>query len=387
MTTVYPNEKQPNLGVFIRERISRVAQFCEIKVLAPISYFPLVGLFKKRYRQRIPKIEYQHGIEVYHPRFFSIPGVMKFLDGFLLYLSVLRAAKEIQKNFDFDLIDSHFAYPDGFAAALMGRYFKKPVTITLRGTLNRLINYRIRRQEIRFALKSADKVFSVSGYLAKLAQGLGIDESKFEVIPNGIDTTQFLPFDKLECRKKLGIPKRKKVIISVGALVQRKGHHHIIDILPKLIEKYPDLLYLLVGGSSVEGDMSALLKKQVKSLGLDGYVWFTGEVPHSMVNRYLCASDIFALATQYEGLANVFLEAMACGLPVVTTKVCGNPEAVHNGETGLLFPFGDREALIKSLDEALRRNWNHEAIIKYAQGHKWDKVAERIYAQYQQILS
>jgi len=387
MTTVYPNEKQPNLGVFIRERINRVATLCEIKVLAPIPYFPLVGLFKKKYSYSIPKIEYQQGIEVHHPRFFVIPGIMKFLDGFLLFFSVLRAAKKIQSNFDFDLIDSHFAYPDGFAAVLLGKHFKKPVTITLRGTLNRLINYKIRRREIRFALKKADKVFSVSAYLAKLAQSLGIEGNKLEVIPNGIDSTKFFPLNKFECRNILGIDQHKKVIISVGALVNRKGHHLIIEVLPELIKRHADVLFLIVGGPSVEGDISNFLKEQVEKLNMTKYVQFTGEVPYAMVNRFLCASDVFALATRYEGWANVFLEAMACGLPVVTTNVCGNSEVIQNGKTGILVPFGDQEGLIKSLDEALRRDWNREAIIKYAQSQTWEKVAEKVYMQFQQILS
>ncbi|MCK5022540.1 MAG: glycosyltransferase, partial [Candidatus Aenigmarchaeota archaeon] len=228
-TTVFPNEKQPNLGVFVRERMGRVAKRCEIKVIAPVPYFPLAGLFKEKYRKRIPLIEDQQGIEVFHPKFFLIPGIMKFLDGFFLYLSTKRFVGKIQKTFDFDLIDAHFAYPDGFTAVLLGRHFNKPVTITLRGTLNRLINYKGRRQAIRFALKNANRVFSVSAYLVKLAKSLGIDESKFKVIPNGVDTSKFQVLDKSECRNKLGISQDKKVIISVGALVERKGHHRVIE--------------------------------------------------------------------------------------------------------------------------------------------------------------
>lgn len=311
---------------------------------------------------------------------------MKSLDGFLLYLSIVRTAKKIQKNFDFDLIDSHFAYPDGFAAVLLGKHFKKPVTITLRGTLNRLINFRIRKQEIKFALKKANKVFSVSAYLAKLAQGLGIKEEKFEVVPNGVDADKFQLLDKLGCRKKLSIPFDKKVIISVGALAERKGHHRVIEVLPHLIKKYPNLLYLVLGGAGVEGDMGPFLKKQVCNLGIDKSVHFVGEVPHVLVNQYLCASDLFVLATRYEGWANVFFEAMACGLPVVTTDVCGNSEVIKNGETGLLVPFGNNKALEGALSDALEKRWNSENIISYARSRSWEDVAERIYKEFWQIL-
>ena len=386
-TTVFPNNKHLNLGVFVRERMSRVAKHCEIKVIAPVPYFPFAGLFKKKYRQRIPQIEYQQGFEVFHPKFFLIPGIMKFLDGFFLYLSTKRFVKKIQKTFDFDLIDAHFAYPDGFAAVLLGKRFNRPVTITLRGTLNRLINYKGRREAIRFALKNANRVFSVSAYLVKLAKGLGIDESKFIVIPNGVDTSKFQVLNKSECRKRLGIPQDKKVIISVGALVERKGHHRIIETLPELINKYPNLLYIVVGGGSVEGDMSISLNEQVRELSLIKHVRFAGEIQHNKINEFLCASDTFALATRFEGWANVFFEAMACGLPVVTTDICGNAEVVKNGENGLLVPFGDREALANAIDKALTTTWNKETIINYAKSRTWDQVADEVYEQFCMLTS
>lgn len=386
-TTVFPNEKQPNLGVFVRERMSRVAKHCEIKVIAPVPYFPFAGFFKEIYRQRIPQIENQQGIEVFHPKFFLIPGIMKFMDGFFLYLSTKRFVGKIQKTFDFDLIDAHFAFPDGFAAVLLGRHFNKPVTITLRGTLNRLINYKGRRQAIRFALKNANRVFSVSTYLVKLAKSLGIDESKFIVIPNGVDISKFQVLDKSECRVKLGIRQDKKVIISVGALVERKGHHRVIETLPGLIKKHPDLLYIVIGGGSVEGDMSIALNEQILELSLTKHVRFTGEIPHNKVNEFLCASDVFALSTRFEGWANVFFEAMACGLPVITTNICGNAEVVRNGENGLLVPFGNREALAAVIDKALTTNWNREAVINYAKNRTWDQVAGEVYEQFCTILS
>lgn len=386
-TTVYPNEKQPNLGVFVRMRMSRVAKRCEIKVLSPVPYFPFAGLLKDKYWQRISRIEYQEGVEVYHPKFFLIPGVMKFLDGFFLYLSTVRAVRKIRQTFDFDLIDAHFAYPDGFAAVLLGKHFQKPVTITLRGTLNRLIHYKGRRQAIRFALRNTDKVFSVSAYLVKLAKSLGIDESKFVVIPNGVDTSKFQILNRLECRKKLGIPLDKRVIVSVGGLVERKGHHRIIETLPDLIKNHPNLLYIVVGGGSVEGDMSISLNDQVRRLGLIKHVRFIGEIPHNKVNEFLCASDVFVLATRFEGWANVFFEAMACGLPVITTNICGNAEVVKNGENGLLVPFGNQQALADAIDKALMTNWNREAIINYANGRTWDQVADEVYEQFCMILS
>lgn len=386
-TTVYPNQKQPNLGTFVRERMSKVGELCELQVLAPVPYFPFAGFLKKKYRHHVPFYENQNGISVYHPKFFSIPGLIKTLDGYFLYLSTIKTTREIQKKFNFDLIDAHFAYPCGFAAVLLGKHFKKPVTITLRGTINRLINLRGRRHAIRFALNNADRIFSVSLYLAKLAQTLGISKDKFTIIPNGVDLRKFRFLEKFECRERFNIPRNSKVIISVGGLVERKGHHRVLEILPELTKKFPDLLYIIVGGRTVEGDMTHQLKNQVESLGLKSNVMFTGEIPHYQVNQLLSAADIFVLATRYEGWANVFCEAMACGLPVVTTRVCGNPEIIDDGETGILVPFGDTEALRTSIIKALQKNWDRDMIMRKARIRTWEVVAREVYEQFEQIVT
>ncbi len=385
-TTVYPNREQPNLGVFVRERISRVAKLCQIKVVAPVPYFPFAGLIKKKYGKRIAPLEVEDGIEVYHPKFFLIPGMFKFMDGVLLYLSAIGPIRRIQREFDFDLIDAHFVYPDGFAATLLGKRLRKPVTVTLRGTLNRLVNFKARRPAVKYALQNAAKVFSVSAYLVKLAENFGIDKSKFSVIPNGVDPSKFQVLDKVECRKALDIHLNAKVIVSVGSLVERKGHHRLIEVLPDVMEEFPDVLLLIVGGPSAEGDITPALMEQVKRLKVEKSVRFSGEVPHGKVNRYLCAADIFALATRYEGWANVFLEAMSCGVPVVTTDVCGNAEVVKNQETGLLVPFGDVQALKTALERGLQFNWDREKIMDYARGRTWGDVAHEVYREFERII-
>jgi glycosyltransferase involved in cell wall biosynthesis len=308
------------------------------------------------------------------------------LDGFFYFLSCIPTARKLQTEFDFQLIDSHFAYPDGFGAVLFGKYFRKPTTITLRGTLNSLIKIRSRRHLIKFALKKANRIFSVSQALIDLAESLNIEESKFSAISNGVDCDRFSPVDKREARKALSLPQKGKIIISVGALVERKGHHRIISVLPELIRKYPDLLFLIVGGPSAEGDYTYHIEKLIKKLNIEAHVKLAGIVCQKNLNLWLSASDIFALATQYEGWANVFLEAMACGLPVVTSNVCGNPEVVKYDYCGMLFQFGNRTQMIRCLEKALGTVWDRGRIIDYAQQHSWEKVAQRIHGEFRAIL-
>jgi glycosyltransferase involved in cell wall biosynthesis len=387
LTTVFPNCKQPALGAFVRERMFRVAKECKLKVVAPVPWFPFARYLKPNYRPIVPRKEIQQGIEVYHPRFFSIPGILKCLDGFFFFLSLLSPLKSIRKDFDFDIIDTHFSYPEGLGAVLLARFFNRPVTITLRGTIVPLSKYFLRRIQIIYALRKATKVFSVSNSLKEKAVSLGIESSKILPIPNGVDTEKFFPIPKDEARQELGLPLDKKIIISVGGLVKRKGFHRVLAVLPEVTEKYKEVLYVIVGGPTVEGDLGPELKKQVKELNLDGHVRFTGPLPYDKVRKWLNAADIFCLATSNEGWANVFFEAMACGKPVVTTKVGGNEEVVKSADYGILVDLDDQKQLKDAILEALEKKWDHGKIIKYASENNWENVARKVLQELNDIVA
>jgi glycosyltransferase involved in cell wall biosynthesis len=176
----------------------------------------------------------------------------------------------------------------------------------------------------------------------------------------------------------MGLPQDGKVLISVGALSERKGFHRVIECLPSLLQTYPDLHFIAVGAGGPEGDMSEALREQVRSLGLAERVRFLGYIPPSELSVAYSAADVFVLATRYEGWANVFLEAMACGLPVVTTDVGGNKEVIVDAKLGTIVPFGDAKRLTLALQEALARSWNREAIVSYAQSFAWERRIDQL---------
>jgi glycosyltransferase involved in cell wall biosynthesis len=313
---------------------------------------------------------------VYYPRYLSVPGVLKFLDGFFMAAGCLPTLLRLKRRFGFHLIDAHFAYPDGYAATLLGRWLRSPVTITLRGTEVPLSRERHRRQLLCKALKRAVRIFSVSGSLKQHVVGLGIEACKIRVVGNGVDTAKFHPISREEARRELGLPQDSLVLISVGALVERKGFHRVIQVLPALCRVFPGLRYLIVGGAGPEGDWTQQLRQQVLESGLQDTVHFLGALPPEQLKVPLSAANVFVLATRNEGWANVFLEAMACGLPVVTTDVGGNTEVVSSGELGMIVPFGDSAALEQGLVRALQKPWDRKAIVKYAQENSWDKRVE-----------
>lgn len=387
ITSVFPNRKQPTLGVFVRERMFHVAKLCKIKVIAPVPCFPLARLIKKDYRPIVPRKEIQNGIEVFHPRFFNIPRFFKFLDSFLFVLSIFRTVVKVKKNLDFDVIDAHFVYPDGIAAVLIGKILRKSVVITLRGPRNTSPSSLLRKMQIGYALNNAQKVFAVSDSLKELALQYGIPATKVKVIPNGVDITKFKQKDKAEMRKKLNLPLHKRIIISVGGIVERKGFHRVINVLPQIIRTMPNILYVILGGPSVEGDFSQYLKRQVNNLQLTEYVIFAGPKPHKEVCDWLNAADVFCLATKAEGWANVFFEALACGKPVVTTNVGGNSEVINSKDYGMLVDLDDQEILANALIEALKRKWDQEKMVKYANDNTWEKVAENVYQEFKIVLN
>ena len=372
-SSLFPSQIRPNAGVFIRERMFRVNKEIPLIVISPVPWFPFQSLlryWRPHFRPQPSLYEEQQGIHVYFPRFFSIPGLFKSYDGLFMALGSLPTLFKLRKHFN--IIDAHFAYPDGYAATLLGHWLKVPVTITLRGTEVPLSKLPARKKRMLSALKNAKRIFSVSDSLKQHVISLGADGDKIRVIGNGIAVDKFYPLDRSIVRCELNIEQDAKVLISVGALVDRKGFHRVIELLPELIKLYPKLIYLIVGGDSPEGNIKSLLQQQVKELKLEPHVRFLGAYPSDQLKQPLSAADVFVLATANEGWANVFLEAMACGLPVITTDVGGNKEVVNAPELGMVVAFGDAEALLSALILAFDKDWQSSEIISYAQQNSWD---------------
>jgi len=375
-SSLFPNSRQPCAGLFIRERMFRVGRELPISVVSPTPWFPLQGLIRlvrPGFRAGAPVHEVQQGIHVWFPRFVSIPGILKRLDGWAMALAAWPRLRKLKRAARLDLIDAHFAYPDGYAAALLGRWLNVPVTITLRGTEVRHARDDSLAPLLRTALRRANRIFAVSESLRILAIELGTSPDKVRVIGNGVDLEKFKPIPRIEARRRLNLGMDTPVLITVGALVERKGFHRVIELLPALRERFPGLTYLIVGGASPEGDWTDRLKNQAAALGLADAVRFLGAMPPEELRVPLSAANAFVLATRNEGRANVLLEAMGCGLPIVATDVGGNAEVLVSSDLGILVPFGDSVALRRAIEEALTVRRDPIAIRAYAERNAWDQ--------------
>ena len=374
-SSLFPFPADPNAGVFIRERMFRVGQHAPIVVVSPKAWSPFDGLIRKfrpHFRPIAPRVEVQRGVTVFAPRFFSLPGMLKHWDSTFMALGSYFTVRELRREFGFDLIDAHFGYPDGHAASLLARWFKVPFTVTLRGSERTYAETPAFRTRIAAAVQKAAKVIGVSDSLRQLAVRLGALDDRTIAIGNAVDSHRFRPEDRAEARRRLGLNETEPVIISVGWLIERKGFHRVIEVLPALVERHPKLRYLIVGGATGADNMEAQLRQLVATLGLEDHVEFLGSMKPDDLKWPLTAADLFVLATRREGWANVFLEAMACGLPVVTTDVDGNPEVVCKPELGLIVPFGEASALQSAIDQALNTPWDKAAIRAYAEENSWD---------------
>lgn len=235
-------------------------------------------------------------------------------------------------------------------------------------------------------LNEATSVIAVANSLKRVVSDIGAKPRRIERVANGVDASRFYPQPKSEMRQRLNLEQSDPVLVSVGGLVPRKGFHRVIEIMPILLERFPKLQLLIVGGSSAEGDFSKELEKQVEDRGLSESVRFLGSVPPDDLKYVLSAADVFVLATENEGWANVFLEAMACGLPVVTTRVGGNPEVVKSADLGTLVEFGDSSELKNALITALETEWDRDTIRQYAVDNSWDLRVEQLNTIFREAL-
>ena len=375
LSSLFPSDEQPAAGVFIRERMFRVGRHRKIVVLAPQAWFPgqsLVRWFRPHFRPLAKACEQMSGVEVHRPRYLSVPGFFKRMDGMSMALCSWWRARRLAKEYRLNLLDVHFGYPDGRAGVFLARRLGLPMVLTLRGKERRESQSEL-KAPLATAVTWADRVITVSNALRAVAIELGADPNRVSVIGNGIDAEKFTPIARSEARNRLGLGQDWNVLVSVGTLVERKGFQRVIEVLPALLRIFPKLHFLIVGGSGPEGDDSARFKALVGELGLTEQVHFLGPRPSDQLFEPLSAADVFVLASSYEGWANVLLESMACGLPVIATDVGGNGQVICDPKLGRVVPFGDSEALKEALAKALATQWDSAAIREYALANTWDR--------------
>lgn len=390
---MYPNRTAPNYGNFIRDQTRSLALAgCDIKVIAPVPYAPRLLRLKAKWKNygKIPYKDTIDDLTVLYPRFFHLPGQwFHSYSCYTIYYGLNGWISRISERERPDVLHAHTATTDGYVSLLLGRKLKIPVVCSLRGSDINVYPFRDRRTMnfTKKVLSEADQIISVSHSLKKAADSFLKPKREIQVIYNGCDTDlfQFNGQDRFETRKKLGIPVNAKVMIFVGRFLKSKGVYELANSFIGLGIKNPKLHLIYIGSGldyeKLTGDyFSAPLKKRVH---------LTGEIPHSQICKWLSCADLFVLPSYYEGLPNSILEAMACKLPIIATRTGGIPEAVEEGNTGMLIDL-ERDNLDRAIscllkNESLARQMGENGRKRVEGEFSWRRNAEKTIGVYQQL--
>lgn len=372
-STLYPSSVRPGHGIFVETRLRELLSSggIDVRVVAPVPWFFSTNSRYGEYARmaKVPRRENHNGIEVLHPRYLLMPKVGMTTAPFSMALGAMPAMRRlIADGYDFDVIDAHYYYPDGVAAALLARYFNKPFTVTARGSdINLIANYSIPRRLMRWAANGASASIGVSRALTQAMAKMGMPESRLMMMPNGVDLEKFHIQPKVASRAALGWP-QLSTLLSVGNLVENKGHHIAVKALAHL----PDFRLVIAGAGPERHTLEALALKTNVSSRLQ----FLGRVEQDQLANCYSAADILVLPSSREGWPNVLLEAMACGTPVVATKVGGIPEIVTTARAGRLMLTRTAVDLAAAVTDLWQNLPSQEEVRSCAQGRSWQNTTD-----------
>jgi glycosyltransferase involved in cell wall biosynthesis len=374
-TTLFPNAVVPGHGIFVQTRMRMLCARhpVDVQVVAPVPWFPSSWRGFGRYAAyaKIARRERLDGFTVHHPRYPVVPKVGMHLAPQLLEAWTFPAVRALlREGFDFDVIDAHYFYPDGVAAAAIARRLGKPLIVTARGSdINLIARFPRPRRMMARAARQADAVVTVSEDLRRRVLELGVDAGKVSTLRNGVDLDLFTPpAERAAVRAELGFT--RPTLLCVGNLVELKGHHLVIDALATL----PDFDLVVVG----EGPRRALLEALVRERRLENRVSLPGAVAQRELVRYYGAADALVLASSREGWANVLLEAMACGTPAVATALAGTPEVIGSPEAGVLIAERSAGAIAAGCRELFAAAPDRAATRRYSERFSWDETSDAL---------
>jgi glycosyltransferase involved in cell wall biosynthesis len=374
-SSLYPNSQQASHGIFVENRLRQLLTYApeiEASVVAPVPWFPLkhprFGDYAKY--ASVEQSGERFGVPVVYPRYPVIPKIGMHLTPRLMYRAVRGTVRSlVQQGFDFDLIDAHYFYPDGVAAMWLAKEFDRPFTVTGRGTDLNLIpqQYPGPRRMIQQVCERASHMMTVAGALKNYLRDMGVADDRVTVLRNGVDLTFFQPVgDRDQLRERLGFA-GKTVLLSVGHLIERKGHHLVIEAMRELDDKT-----LVIAG---DGPEEAALRADVERWGLGDRVVFAGRLGQEALREHYQAADALVLASSREGWANVLLESMACGTPVVATPVDGTPEVVAEAAGGQLTRDRSAAAIVDATRKLFAELPARADTRRYAEKFSWDDTS------------
>ncbi|WP_085522136.1 glycosyltransferase family 4 protein [Tuberibacillus sp. Marseille-P3662] len=389
---LYPTHFNPYAGAFVHEQVKELMyQGCEVVVISPVRYapFPLNQLSRKwsAYAQTPYYLE-NEGVPIYHPRYISFPkNILFHQTGRFMYKGIYDTAKKLHKQYQFDLIHAHVALPDGVATMKLAHQLGLPFVLTIHGKdlLGTIHTNRSSKLQVKKAIQSAKQVVLVSDRLDTIRKQAFEDviDEKCHVVPNGVSPI-FLKEPMDQEKQK---PSFSPILLSVSNLNPLKGIQYNIVAVSKLIKKYNNLHYYIVG----KGESEQYLRDLVTEHQLQDHVTFLGAKSKEEVKQLMEQCDVFSMPSWNEAFGIVYIEAMACGKPIIGTRGEGVEEVVSNESNGFLVPPQDEDALATVIDklfenEQLRRKVGGNAKELIEEKFTWKRNGEHMLKIYQRAL-
>lgn len=361
LTNLFPTAWDPLRASFNRQQFDRLGQYHDLEVMVAVDF---------RDRRRGPRGE---APVLAHARssdftFWYPPRIGRSLHGLAWYASLMAQRGAQLRRGRYDLLLASWGYPDAVGTARLARRLGLPYVVKVHGSdLNVQARQPLHRPQIASALRGARAVIAVSDALAAKARALGVDDARVHLLYNGVDGDRFRPGDRAAARTALDLPADDPLLLYVGNLKPTKGCVELLEAFPAVLARHPRARLAFVGS----GPAASTLSRRAQQLGIADRVLLAGARPHEQLAIWMQAADLLSLPSHNEGVPNVVLEAMACGLPVVATRVGGIPEVLPE-QAGILVPPHDRDALGRALSDALQRDWSRQAILEHAARFRWE---------------
>lgn len=386
VSTLYPNAHRPRFGAFVARSVEALAKHTawDVTVINPIGVPPVAfGEYAKLKKAAVGSED--AGVRVLRPTFPLVPKVGARINPWAIRRAVLPLAEQLHADHPFDLIDAQFLFPDGPAVAGLADRLGLPFSVKARGSDVHFWGLGGHsKQAIRTTLDRADGILAVSKALARDIQGLALTKRDITVHYTGLNRDLFRPLDHGSMRTMiteefdLALPDDEPLLVAVGALLPVKGHDLTIRALAQL-----ERGHLAILGT---GDQRGALEQLAQDEGIADRVHFLGGVSHDQLPVLLSASDAMVLPSQREGLANAWVEALACGTPIIISDVGGAREVVRSKAAGRIVERTP-EAIAQGIRTVLEDRASAHEVAQSVEQFDWRAHAEALARHYDELIA
>lgn len=384
ISTLFPSPARPHFGLFVARQAQALARRSDVEmvVIHPVALAmpPFDRLLNPTALRGLPAMAHDWGVQVHYPRYRYVPRSGPRWSPGSIARAVLPLAKRLHAEAPFDLVDAQFFYPDGPAAASVARALGLPLSIKARGSDIHFIGKKpFARRAMLAAADQAAGLLAVSEALKREMVAFGMSGNRIAVHYTGLDHTQFHPLPRREARAAIAnlLPGDGPLLASVGNLIALKGHDLTIAALARL----PGVRLVIAGGGPEERGLRDLATR----LGVTDRVVLAGPLPAERLAVLLSAAQAMVLPSASEGLANAWIEALACGTPLVIPDVGGAREVLYEASAGRIIERSV-EAIVGAVRELLADPPEQAAVAASAARFSWEANAAELAAHYARIV-